>query len=62
MANKKLRFQIPKGGYYRVALKIMPIDGGQPQEYTKVLKATSWEEAQDKFNEWLDKEIEKETK
>lgn len=49
-------FKIPEGGYYRFTLKIMPIDGGQPQEFQKIMKAKSYEEAQEAFYEWLQKQ------
>lgn len=51
-----MKFSIPEGGYYRFTVKIMPIEGGQPQEYQKVVKAKTYEEAQNKFNEWLEKQ------
>lgn len=48
------KFSIPKGGYYRFTLKLMPIDGGQPREYQKIVEAKSYQEALDKFNAWLE--------
>lgn len=47
------KFSIPEGGYYRFTLKLMPIEGGQPREYQKVVKAKTLQDAQGKFNKWL---------
>jgi hypothetical protein len=49
----KTKFTMPEGGYYRFTLKMIPIDGGQPQEFQKVIKATSYEEAEELFHEYL---------
>ena len=51
--SNKYHFSIPEGGFYRFTLKIMPVLGGQPQEYQKVIKAKSYEEAGELFNKWL---------
>ena len=49
----KYHFSIIEGGYYRFTLKIMPVLGGQPQEYQKVVKAKTYEEALELFNKYI---------
>lgn len=46
-------FKMPKGGYYRFTIKIMPVEGGQPVEFQKIVKAKSYESAHKAFYAWL---------